>query len=169
MFCLNRRMYVRPKPVWPDVGIKSCPIFFKSCPKLAIAVWIKTWWVFYSAQKVNKHLGYFWKIFLPRTSKNRRVWSHWLISHSSITLSSQVLDHSLLKADPSKFIAKIFSFSFSSNEVDATRSSNYFTIKKICGELKISLFLYLLSSFSSKWRKKAKNWQKQSTAFWWVV
>ena len=29
--------------VWPDVGIKSCRNYFKRCPKIATAVWLKQW------------------------------------------------------------------------------------------------------------------------------
>ena len=49
-----------PLPVFPDVGIKSCPNFPNAAPKVSSAVFTKILF-FIIAKNVTKYLGYFWR------------------------------------------------------------------------------------------------------------
>ena len=67
--------------VWPDVEIKSCPIFSKSCPKKSVQQLLLFGWRFSKLPKTSQNLlGYFCmgKI-LPRLLWIAQpIWSHWV-------------------------------------------------------------------------------------------
>ena len=65
--------------VWPDVGVKSIPIFSKNCPKVSTAV-LRKKSHFHNGPKVSQNiLAIFVKLFVPTTLKNRTIWSHWFV------------------------------------------------------------------------------------------
>ena len=66
------------EPVWPDVWVKSSPKVSKVAQKVATAVNILKSKVFQNSLKSGQSLGLLLlKSLLPRTFKNRPIWSHW--------------------------------------------------------------------------------------------
>ena len=65
-------------PVWPDDGIKSCPIFFQYRPKSSNITFYMKVVLFEIAQKILEYLGYYCnKIRYQEVLKNNPIWSHW--------------------------------------------------------------------------------------------
>ena len=69
-------VFEKAQPKWPDAKLKIISHFSKSCPKSNHSS--LTWKVllFIVAQKFTMHLGYL-ETMIPRTFKNRLIWSHW--------------------------------------------------------------------------------------------
>ena len=61
LFWVNDKINFSSQLVWPDIGIKSSPIFSKSSQKRAEVVFAWNVMFFKIAQIVTMHLGYFWK------------------------------------------------------------------------------------------------------------
>ena len=80
--------------VWPDVGEKGSPIFSKSCPiRSQCSFYIRVRF-FKIATKSCQSFGLLLlDILLPRTFKNRPIWSHWL----SLTINRALWDRQLVK------------------------------------------------------------------------
>ena len=63
--------------VWPDDGVKSCPIFPKIAQKVTKSFYTKVV-EFRIAQKITRIFGLLLEEnFFTRSSKNNPIWSHW--------------------------------------------------------------------------------------------
>ena len=70
------RFFLSSCTVRPDVGVKSSPIFSKSCPKGSTAVLRKKYHFSKWPKSFAKYLAIFVTRFAPTTFKNRPIWSH---------------------------------------------------------------------------------------------
>ena len=69
-------VFSSPKTLWQDVGVKSSPIFSKSCPKGNVKS--KRCRSSQYPKNIATHLGYFCKELCSQEYvKNHPIWSHW--------------------------------------------------------------------------------------------